>query len=287
VRVEPWLQAGKYVSAVAGGGANRNGWTIAEQAGDRTPGRTQRLLYRAVWDTVAAMGVVRRFAVTGLDERPGGGGGPAAGAAGALDETSQQKQGTATAGVKRHYLGCVRKVANGITTVHRAYVREKTGHALIGARQWIPAGHLGDPVKSLAMGLPGDLVFRTKGQLAIDIAPMRSLTASPSASCAATRSTATAPNCGSSAKNAGRESRLIRAAGLRWPVVEEGFEFGKGCFGLDQSQVRLYTAIARHTVLVMAALAAYAVTAASLRGRTDTQRRRQCGPISGLPLTRG
>src|SRR5258708_2284820 len=34
-------------------------------------------------------------------------------------------------------------------------------------------------------------------------------------------------------------ARLIRAAGLRWPV-EEDFEFGKDCFGLDQSQVRLY-----------------------------------------------
>jgi hypothetical protein len=65
-------------------------------------------------------------------------------------------------------------------------------------------------------------------------------------------------------------ARLIRAAGLRWPV-EEDFEFGKDCFGLDQSQVRLYTAIARHTVLVMAALAACAVTAALLRDRTDTQ----------------
>ena len=43
-------------------------------------------------------------------------------------------------------------------------------------------------------------------------------------------------------------ARLIRAAGLRWPV-EEGFEFAKDCFGLDQSQVRLYHAIARHTVL--------------------------------------
>jgi hypothetical protein len=45
----------------------------------------------------------------------------------------------------------------------------------------------------------------------------------------------------------------------------------KGCFGLDQSQARLYGAIARHTVLVMAALAACAVTAALLRGRTETQ----------------
>ena len=41
--------------------------------------------------------------------------------------------------------------------------------------------------------------------------------------------------------------------------------------GLDQSQVRLYHAIARHTVLVMAALAVCAITAAPLRDRTDTQ----------------
>ncbi len=36
---------------------------------------------------------------------------------------------------------------------------------------------------------------------------------------------------------------------------EEDFEFGKDCFGLDQCQARLYTAITRHIVLVMAALA--------------------------------
>ena len=65
-------------------------------------------------------------------------------------------------------------------------------------------------------------------------------------------------------------TRLIRAAGLRWPV-EEGFRSGKDTFGLDESQVRLYTAIARHTVLVMAALAICAITAALLRRRTDTQ----------------
>jgi len=65
-------------------------------------------------------------------------------------------------------------------------------------------------------------------------------------------------------------SRLVRAAGCRWPV-EEDFRSGKGCFGLDESQVRLYTAIARHTVLVMAALAVCAVTAALLRRRTSTQ----------------
>ena len=74
VRTEPWLQAGKYVGALVSGLPKRNGWTIAEHAGDRAPDRTQRLLNRAAWDTFAAMGVVRRFAVAGLAEaaRPPG-----------------------------------------------------------------------------------------------------------------------------------------------------------------------------------------------------------------------
>jgi hypothetical protein len=48
-------------------------------------------------------------------------------------------------------------------------VREKTGHSLIGVRQWIPAEDIADPVKSLTAALPLDLRFRTKGQLAVDV----------------------------------------------------------------------------------------------------------------------
>ncbi len=80
--------------------------------------------------------------------------------------------------------------------------------------------------------------------------------------------------------------RLIKAAGLRWPA-EEDFEFGKDCFGLDQSQVRLYTAIMRHTVLVMAALAVCAVTAARLRGRTSTQAPPPAAPDQAPPAEPG
>jgi SRSO17 transposase len=147
----------------------RNGWTIAQHAGDRTPDRTQRLLNRAAWDTFAAMSEVRRFAAAGLGEAARRNRRGSAMVIGALDETGQEKTGEATAGVKRQYMGCASRVANGISTVHLSYVREKTGHALAGARQWIPAEHIEDPVQSLVMGLPLDLVFRTKGQLAIDI----------------------------------------------------------------------------------------------------------------------
>lgn len=66
-------------------------------------------------------------------------------------------------------MGCAGRVANGINTVHLSYVRGGTGHALIGARQWIPREQITDPVTSLVTGLPPDLVFRTKGDLVIDV----------------------------------------------------------------------------------------------------------------------
>ena len=35
-------------------------------------------------------------------------------------------------------MGCACRDADGVNTVHLSYVREGTGHGLIGARQWIP-----------------------------------------------------------------------------------------------------------------------------------------------------
>src|SRR5260370_18165786 len=64
-RTEPWLQAGKYLRAVMRELPELNGWSIARDAGDRRPAKTQRLLNHAAWDTFPAMGRVRRFAVAG------------------------------------------------------------------------------------------------------------------------------------------------------------------------------------------------------------------------------
>jgi SRSO17 transposase len=359
VRTQTWQHAGRYVSALVSDIPKRNGWTIAQQAGDRTPDRTQRLLNRAVWDTQAAMSGVRRFVVTGLDSvaarrrRRGL-------RIAALDETGQQKAGTATCGVKRQYMGCAGRLANGINTVYLAYVRERVGHALIGARQWIPAEHLGDPGTAAGMGIPAGLAFRTKGQLAIDICTdayadgvsfdfacgdevygnctalreffeqrgqayvlrvasnfMLTLNPETRMTCAQAVTLLTADQRRWQTRSAGAGSkgerwyawawiatgsprhyllvrrhlksgelafhycyvpqgqpltlaRLVRAAGLRWPV-EEAFEFSKDSFGLDQCQARLHTAITRHTVLVMTALAICAIAAARLKTRTDTQ----------------
>jgi SRSO17 transposase len=375
-RTQVWLQAGKYVAAVMSDLPERNGWSIARFCGDATPDRTQRLLNHAGWDTLGAMSAVRRFAATGLDgaarrnRRAGGM------RAGVLDETGQEKHGSATAGVKRQYMGCAGRVANGINTVHLSYVREGTGHALIGARQWIPREHIADPATAAAAGLPEGLRFRTKGQLAagvlaeahadgvtfdfvcgdevygaspdlrgylesrgqayvLRVASNFTLTLPGGTTVTCTRAVKTllkdkrsweARSAGKGSKGQrwyswawlgtgsrehsllvrrhlktgelafhycyvpegqpGGKARLIRAAGLRWPV-EESFELGKDCFGLDQCQARLYTAILRHLVLVMAALAICAVTAALLRSRTDTQARPPVAPGQRPPADPG
>ena len=49
-RVEPRRQARKYVTGLISDLPRKNCWALAEQAGDATPDRMQRLLERAAWD---------------------------------------------------------------------------------------------------------------------------------------------------------------------------------------------------------------------------------------------
>ena len=75
----------------------------------------------------------------------------------------------------------------------RRWVRERTGHALIGARQWIPREHIEDPVKSLAAGLPpGPGSSGPRGSSPWASAPTPTRTGCPSTSPAGTRSMAPA-----------------------------------------------------------------------------------------------
>jgi DDE superfamily endonuclease len=123
----------------------------------------------------------------------------------------------ATAGVQRQYLGCAGKVANGINTAHLAYVREHAGHALIGARQWIPRAQIEDPARSAAMGLPPALAFRTKGQLAIGIAAEALADGVRFDFFCGDESTAAAPSCGSSSRPAARPTCCGCRGTSAWP----------------------------------------------------------------------
>jgi len=120
----------------------------------------QRLLNHAVWDHDSAQGVVRGFVAEHLAHQPL--------VVAALDESGQEKAGDATAGVKRQYMGCAGRIANGVNTVYCSYATPG-GHALVGARIWIPAEQLDDPDRRAGLGIDATATFRTKPQLAIDI----------------------------------------------------------------------------------------------------------------------
>src|SRR5258706_9266533 len=111
-RREPFQQAGKYVQGLLDDLPRKNGWTLAEAAGDHRPDKMQRLLNHASWDEYAAMGVVRDFVIEHLTE-PGTGPG-VVGAVAVLDETGQEKKGSSTAGVKRQYVGCAGRVGDAV-----------------------------------------------------------------------------------------------------------------------------------------------------------------------------
>ncbi|MPZ84874.1 MAG: hypothetical protein GEV28_32630, partial [Actinophytocola sp.] len=55
-----------------------------------------------------------------------------------------------------------------MNTVYCTYATLR-GHALVGARIWVPAGQLDDEGRRAELGIPADVVFTTKPQLAKDI----------------------------------------------------------------------------------------------------------------------
>src|SRR5438874_8976849 len=95
-RVEPRRQARAYPRGLLAPVERRNGWQLAQAAGDATPDRMQRLLNAARWDPDAARDDLRAYVIETLGD-PGG--------ALIVDETGFVKQGNRSAGVHRQSSG--------------------------------------------------------------------------------------------------------------------------------------------------------------------------------------
>src|SRR3954466_1632126 len=76
--------------------ARKNGWQLAEAAGDRTPDGMQDFLSRMRWDADAVRDDLRAYVVEHLGDP---------GAVLVLDETGFVKKGTKSVGVQRQYSG--------------------------------------------------------------------------------------------------------------------------------------------------------------------------------------
>ena len=85
-----------------------------------------------------------------------------------VDETTFVKKGEKTVGVKRQYCGTLGKVDNCVASVHLGYLRGDF-HALLDGDVFLPEDWMEDMERREEAGIPEDLVFRTKPEIAIDL----------------------------------------------------------------------------------------------------------------------
>src|SRR5579862_6515093 len=85
-----------------------------------------------------------------------------------VDETGFPKKGTKSVGVKRQYAGCLGRTDNCQIGVFVNY-RSAAGHTLIDRRLFLPEEWAADLPRRQEAGVPDDLVFRSKPELALEM----------------------------------------------------------------------------------------------------------------------
>lgn len=151
-RSEPRARVREYVSGLVAGLERKNGWTLAEHAGEVSPDGMQRLLRRADWDVDGVRDDVRDYVVERLGDRQG-----------VLigDETGFIKKGVRSAGVQRQYSGTAGRTENCQIGTFLAYASVH-GHALIDRELYLPTSWTEDRDRCRAAGIPDEVGFATK-----------------------------------------------------------------------------------------------------------------------------
>jgi SRSO17 transposase len=156
VRAEPRRRALAYLKGLLGNVTRKNGWQLAEHAGERTPDGMQRLMSTAGWDPELVRDDLRAYVVEQLGDP---------GAVLVVDETGFLKKGTTSVGVQRQYSGTAGKVDNCQLGVFLAYA-SPTGRAMIDRELYLPKRWTDDRARCTAARVPEEVGFRTKPQLA-------------------------------------------------------------------------------------------------------------------------
>ena len=102
-RPEPRRRALIYLRGLLSPVERKNGWQLAEQAGDATPDGVQRLLSSYRWDADLVRDDLREYVIEHLADDD---------AVLVVDETGFLKMGNKSVGVQRHYGGPDRKLPN-------------------------------------------------------------------------------------------------------------------------------------------------------------------------------
>jgi SRSO17 transposase len=155
-RVEVRRRASSFLRGLLSAAERKNGWQLAEQAGDHTPDGMQRLLNHARWDADVVRDDLRSYVAEHLGDP---------GAVLVVDETGFLKKGTKSAGVQRQYSGTAGRIENCQVGVFVAYASPR-GHALVDRELYLPEGWTADRKRCREAGIPDGVEFRTKPQLA-------------------------------------------------------------------------------------------------------------------------
>ena len=155
-RPEPRKRVLLYLQGILSDVARKNGWQLAEQAGETRPDGMQRLLSNAVWDEDGVRDELRKYVL----ERLG-----APHAIAALDETSFPKSGDKSAGVASQYCGTPKRVENCQVGVFLCYI-SPLGHTLIDRELYLPRHWIENRARCAAAGIPDTVRFQTKCELA-------------------------------------------------------------------------------------------------------------------------
>jgi len=112
-RPEPRRRALAYLQGILSDTARKNGWQLAEHAGEARPDGMQRLLSQAIWDTDGVRDDLRAYVLEQLGTES---------AVLVIDETGFPKRGQKSAGVAMQYCGSSGQVENCQVGVFLSYV---------------------------------------------------------------------------------------------------------------------------------------------------------------------
>src|SRR5689334_23931744 len=154
-RAEPRRRVRVYLQGLLCPVERKNGWQLAEHAGDRTPDGVQDFLARMRWDADQVRDDLRAYVVAQLGDADG---------VLVLDETGFVKKGTKSVGVQRQYSGTAGRIENCQIGVFLGYASRR-GHALIDRALYLPEGWAGDAGRRAGAGVPGGIAFATKPKL--------------------------------------------------------------------------------------------------------------------------
>src|SRR5690349_11585057 len=143
-RAEPRKRVLAYLTGLLSNTERRNGWQLAELAGEATPDGMQRLVSTAHWDADAVRDDLVAYVLEHL---------ATANAVLVLDETGFVKKGTKSVGVAPQYCGTVGTIANCQIGVFLAYATPH-GPVLLDRELYLPKEWADDPARRTEAGVP-------------------------------------------------------------------------------------------------------------------------------------